>query len=71
MVSVRMKTSFVFILYRIIYLGNLENEWVVWNKLVNNWPVYMKKKSQWIKVNFTCMNRRGRKRLYYVGFNSI
>ncbi|CAF3744061.1 unnamed protein product [Rotaria sp. Silwood1] len=29
--------------------GNLDNEWVIWNKLVNNWPVYMKKKSIWIK----------------------
>ncbi|CAF3535619.1 unnamed protein product [Rotaria sordida] len=29
--------------------GNLDNEWVIWNKLVNNWSLYMKKKSIWIK----------------------
>lgn len=33
------------------FQGNLENEWVVWNKLVNQWPMYMKKKSTWIRVN--------------------
>ena len=30
--------------------GNLENEWVVWNKIINNWPMYMKRKAQWIRV---------------------
>lgn len=30
--------------------GNLENEWVVWNKIVNNWSMYLKRKPQWIRV---------------------
>jgi hypothetical protein len=30
--------------------GNLENEWAIWNKIINNWPVYIKKKPQWIRV---------------------
>ncbi len=29
---------------------NLESEWATWNKIINNWPAYMKKKPQWIKV---------------------
>ncbi|CAF2893292.1 unnamed protein product [Rotaria sp. Silwood2] len=29
--------------------GNLEGEWVVWNKIINNWSTYIKKKPQWIK----------------------
>jgi hypothetical protein len=29
--------------------GNLENEWIVWNKLINQWSMYTKKKSIWIK----------------------
>ncbi|CAF4413998.1 unnamed protein product, partial [Rotaria magnacalcarata] len=30
--------------------GNLENEWVLWNKIINNWSAYSRKKSQWVKV---------------------
>jgi hypothetical protein len=33
--------------------GNLENELVVWNKMINNWAFYMKKKPQWIRVIFS------------------
>ncbi|CAF1299439.1 unnamed protein product [Rotaria magnacalcarata] len=29
--------------------GNLENEWVLWNKIINNWSAYSRKKSQWVK----------------------
>ncbi|CAF0835245.1 unnamed protein product [Adineta steineri] len=29
--------------------GNLENEWNTWNRIINNWTIYMKKKPQWIK----------------------
>ncbi|UJR14631.1 hypothetical protein I4U23_001625 [Adineta vaga] len=29
--------------------GNLENEWGTWNKIINNWTTYIKKKPQWIK----------------------
>ncbi len=49
-----MKVSFLknlFFIISILIEGNLENEWVVWNKLVNHWSMYMKKKSIWIKVN--------------------
>jgi hypothetical protein len=48
------KVSFLknlFFIISILIEGNLENEWVVWNKLVNHWSMYMKKKSIWIKVN--------------------
>ncbi|CAF3543864.1 unnamed protein product [Adineta steineri] len=29
--------------------GNLENEWVVWNRIINNWSMTMKKNPIWIK----------------------
>ncbi|CAF1539373.1 unnamed protein product [Adineta ricciae] len=29
--------------------GNLESEWSAWNKIINNWTTYIKKKPQWIK----------------------
>ncbi|CAF3794275.1 unnamed protein product [Rotaria sordida] len=29
--------------------ANLENEWIIWNKIINNWSIYIKKKPQWIK----------------------
>ncbi len=40
--------------------GNLENEWVVWNKIIHQWAVYIKKKPQWIKVtvSFALKGRR-------------
>jgi hypothetical protein len=44
------KSNFFFFFDKIIYLGNLENEWVVWNKIISNWSVYMKRKPQWIRV---------------------
>ena len=46
-----------------IYSGNLENEWVVWNKIVNNWSAYMKKKPVWIRVRFLFAVDRGGDRL--------
>ncbi|CAF3719685.1 unnamed protein product [Rotaria sp. Silwood1] len=29
--------------------ANVENEWSEWNKIINNWSAYMRKKPQWIK----------------------
>lgn len=29
--------------------GNPENEWAVWNKIVNQWSNYLKRKPQWIR----------------------
>ena len=51
--------------------GNLENEWMVWNKLVNNWPMYMKKKSTWIRVNQLEKNRFIQIEIELIGFNSF
>ena len=50
--------------------GNLENEWVVWNKLVNQWPMYMKKKSIWIRVK---SNEKKNPKMSFqsIGFNSF
>lgn len=31
--------------------GNLETEWIVWNKIITNWSMYIKKKPQWIRVS--------------------
>ncbi len=39
--------------------GNLENEWIVWNKIITNWSFDMKKKPQWIRVRLNeieCMD---------------
>ena len=41
-------------------LGQLENEWMTWNKVVNNWPVYRKKKAPWIKVKALDQGEKGR-----------
>jgi len=30
--------------------GNLENDWALWNNIINNWNVFMRKKPQWIRV---------------------
>jgi hypothetical protein len=45
--------------------GNLENEWVVWNKMVNNWAFYMKKKPQWIRVIISTRERRRKNNTKY------
>ncbi len=44
---------------------NLENEWVVWNKMVNNWAFYMKKKPQWIRVIISTRERRRKNNTKY------
>ena len=43
--------------------GNLENEWATWNKIINNWPVYIKKKTTMDSSNKYPSNKSIKERL--------